>query len=105
VILSGTKAPPRGQRIAHAAQPKSARKIITAARRDDQHGEPKPHQLTQVPMNSSIAAEQQHDVSLICVGWHSNAPLDRFIRLKRLEAFRRTSQTENGSGAHMRGRE
>jgi hypothetical protein len=58
-----------------------------------------------MPVNCSVATEEENDVSLIGSGGHPDAPLDVLSGLEGLEVFRRTSQPEDGSSAHVRGRE
>jgi hypothetical protein len=100
---------PRRDRVVRAAQPQSARKIIPAATRHDQHWQTKLHQWTQVPVDGAIAAKEQEDVRLIRSGGQSNPPVDFFagakVTLKWQEVFLRTSRPEDDSRAHVRGRE
>jgi len=56
-------------------------------------------------VDGAIAAEKQDDVHLIGGGGQADAPVDARASLEGLETFRRTSQPEDGSGAHVRGRE
>src|ERR1700691_5638993 len=43
IFLASTEPAPRGERIAHAAQPQSASKVVPTARRHDQHRQPEFH--------------------------------------------------------------
>jgi len=101
LIWRSTEPTPCGKRIAHTAQPKRASKIIPTASRNHQNRQSQPHQLTQVPVDSPIAAKEQDDVSLIR-SRHSHVPVNARVGLERLKIFPRTSQPENCGGAHVR---
>ena len=105
VALSGAEPSPRRERVAHAAQPKGVCKIVTAAGRDDQQRYVELHQLTEMPVDGAIATEEQDDVRLLRSSRRSDAPVDAPVGLERIEILRRTSQPEDGGGAHVRGRE
>jgi hypothetical protein len=106
--LPHAKAPPRAQRIAHAAQTQSAGKIIAAAGRNNQHRQAELHQRGKVTMDGSVAAEQQENVNLVRGVRHSDTPVDGFARprtgglLKDLKVLSRASQPEDCRGAHVR---
>src|SRR5580700_3653425 len=55
-------------------------------------------------VDGAIAAEDQDGIGLIGSCRHADAPvvLGRLGILKRLEVVRRTSQAEDGGGAHVR---
>ncbi len=76
--VMSTETSPRRQSIPHAAQPKSAGKVVTASLGNNQHRPAELHQLTQVPVNRSIATEEQNDVRLIR-SRHADAPFNRFV--------------------------
>jgi len=102
IVSPITEPPPCSQRVAHAAQAKRTGKVIPAAGWDNQYRKAKPDQLTQVPMNGAIAAEKQNHVRLARGRGHSDAPVNARIGLERFEILGRTSQSEGGSGAHVR---
>jgi hypothetical protein len=56
-------------------------------------------------MNGPIAPKDDDHVDLIRSGGQANLPLDIFVSLERPKVSRRTSQPEDGSGSHVRGRE
>jgi hypothetical protein len=56
-------------------------------------------------VNRTIAAKKKNDVGILARARHAHAPLDGFVPLKGLQNVRRTSQSEDGSRPHVRGRE
>jgi len=107
MIPISTEAYPSRKRIAYTAQPQRPGKIISAASRYNENRRAKLHQLMQVTVDGAIAAEEQDHIHLIGGSRQADAPVDFFacvfICLEWLKVFRRTSQPEDGSSAHVRG--
>src|SRR5277367_7197188 len=100
--MSGAEATPRREGIATAAQAKGPGKVVSAARWNNQHRQPKLYQLRQMAMDSAIAAEEKDHVGLVGGIGQTDAPVDCFPSLKRFEVLGSTAQAEDGCGAHRR---
>ena len=97
--------PPRRQRIPHPPQPQSPRKVIPTPRRHHQHRQSQPHQLPQMPMDRPIATKHKNNIGEFARSRHPHRPIDALLRLKALKVLERAPQPENGSCAHIAGRE
>src|ERR1700675_1346154 len=103
IVLSRVKSPPRHERIADASQSQGAGEIVATSGRNNKKRKSKFYQLVEMAVNGAVAAEDQDNVGLVCGGRHSDPPVDAVIDSERIEVFRRTSQPEDGGGAHVRG--
>jgi hypothetical protein len=61
--------------------------------------------LAKVPVNGPVATKEQNGIDFVWLRGHANPPLHELFSLKGLEIPRRTTQSENGRSAHLRGRE
>jgi hypothetical protein len=53
-------------------------------------------------VDSSVPAKEQDHIGTIGSRRHPDAPVDARINLERLQVFRRTSQSKDGSRTHLR---
>src|SRR5215471_16688015 len=75
---------PSSQRIPHPSQFQSPGKVISAASRHNQHGQPEFHEMAKVTMYCPIAAKEQNGIDLTPLRRHAKLPLHGFVSLKGL---------------------
>ena len=77
-----------------------SREIVPAAMGHDQNRQLQADQGVQVPMNGSVAAEQEHGIDIIGGIGKADPPLHIGVLLKRSEILFGTSPSQDRGGAH-----
>src|SRR5215470_10601818 len=81
-------------------QTQCAGKVISTARRNDQHGKAKTNQRSEMTVDGAIATEDQNGIGVVRRRRQTFNPLRRRSSLKLLQLAGGGPQTEDGSGAH-----